>query len=87
MTGYGWSRRAAYGSLEVMVRVYLRAVCGMGGVLEDMGEGGWRVEGGEWYAPLMGYGQLREVLGCMRRGAVMRPFGLLLEEGSPVRGS
>ena len=99
LTGYGWSRQAAYGSLEVVVRVYLRAVRGMGGVIEDlmedmtkdmtkdMEEGGWKVEAGEWYAPLMGYGQLREVLGYMRRGAIMRPFGLLLEEGSLARGS
>ncbi|MGE7777500.1 hypothetical protein ACQKLP_22470 [Chitinophaga sp. NPDC101104] len=91
LTGYGWSRQAAYGSLEVVVRVYLRAVRGMGGVIEDMmedmEEGGWKMEAGEWYAPLMGYGQLREVLGYMRRGAMMRPFGLLLEEGSLARGS
>lgn len=81
LTGYGLSRQAAYASLEMVVRTYLRTVWGDGGWVDELAGEGWRMEDGEWTAALVPYGQLRRVLAYMRKGAVMRPFGLLVEVG------
>ncbi|WP_341834469.1 hypothetical protein WJU16_15900 [Chitinophaga pollutisoli] len=86
LLGYGKSRQAAYRCLEAVCGVYMRTVW-MGGKLEvEVREGGW-VEGEDmWHAPVMSYGQLREVLGYMKKGAVMRAFGLMVETGIAREG-
>lgn len=87
LSGYGWTRQAAFVSLEVVCGVYLRMVWGRDGLLDEIREKGWEEEEGTWYAPVVPFGQLREMVSYMQEGAVMRPFGLCLEAESARRGA
>lgn len=82
LLGYGKSRQAAYRCLEAVCGVHMRLVWPGGQLEGEVRDAGWEEAEGVWHAAVMPYGQLREVLGYMKKGAVMRPFGLMLEMGS-----
>ncbi len=77
---HGLTKR--YRCLEAVCGVHMRLVWPGGQLEGEVRDAGWEEAEGVWHAAVMPYGQLREVLGYMKKGAVMRPFGLMLEMGS-----